>query len=403
MAASTATGFDGDLNLMKRQVCRPLPHYSSLVRTRRRQCFDNSLYLGRHACMPAVLFRSTVTGSTTVFLPRLFLASKAGHVRRRESVECGSCWVRCDESSSGLLTSIIARCKVREILGVGHICYAYISFKLQESSREAEAEEEEEKKTRVSAVDCVFFTNILALEGGLMSQERPFENSDTEHRPELNHSQPTEEVTTAASTPNHFSRMMTDQGFPSPTSNPAPFVVTTEAFLGLTSQVQAVADMVQTIVQYLSQLIHSVTHQSAPLMIFPQTESPIATNRETPLEAEPPQRQVTKAHAASPTPAPARSQSRSCDPVQTSPNLDTLSSDTADSMREQVRQVHQRLDEVQKEVLKSRGEMEESPKDGSPFTPEIQGKPLSATFRLPILEPYDSPHRSKEFQTFIHP
>lgn len=58
----------------------PSPPHSSLVQTRR-HCFDNSLYLGRHACMPAILFRSTVTGSTTGFLPRLFLVSKDGHVR----------------------------------------------------------------------------------------------------------------------------------------------------------------------------------------------------------------------------------------------------------------------------------------------------------------------------------
>ncbi|RRT54067.1 hypothetical protein B296_00034218 [Ensete ventricosum] len=86
--------------------------------------------------------------------------------------------------------------------------------------------------------------------------------------------------------------------FPSPTSNPAPIVVTTEAFLGLTSQVQTLA-------------------------------------------------------------------------VQTSPDFDTLSSDIVDSLREQVRQVHKRLDEVQKEVLKSRGEIGESSKGDSPFTPEI--------------------------------
>ncbi|RWW42254.1 hypothetical protein BHE74_00052212, partial [Ensete ventricosum] len=57
--------------------------------------------------------------------------------------------------------------------------------------------------------------------------------------------------------------------------------------------------------------------------------------------------------------------------------------------REQVRRVHQRLDEVQKEVLKSREEVGESSKSGSPFTPEIQAKPLPATFKLPALEPYD--------------
>ncbi|RZR84798.1 hypothetical protein BHM03_00011679 [Ensete ventricosum] len=164
---------------------------------------------------------------------------------------------------------------------------------------------------------------------------------------------------------------MTDPGFTSPASNHAPFIVTVEAFLGHTSQVQALASMVQTIVSYLPQLIHLATQQSTPQMAFPQTESPVAPNRETPLEAEPPQREVAEAYAASPTPAPARSQSRSCDPIQTGPDLDTLLSDTADSLREQVRQVHQRLDEVQKEVLKSRGEIGESSKGGSPrYFPE---------------------------------
>ncbi|RZS07661.1 hypothetical protein BHM03_00038532 [Ensete ventricosum] len=100
-----------------------------------------------------------------------------------------------------------------------------------------------------------FSTIILALEGGPMSQEHSFGNSGAEHRPEPNHSQPTE-VTAAAPTPNHFWRMMNDPGFPSPASNPASFVVTAEAFLGLTSQVQALAGMVKTIVSHLPQLIH---------------------------------------------------------------------------------------------------------------------------------------------------
>ncbi|RWW49142.1 hypothetical protein BHE74_00044739 [Ensete ventricosum] len=86
---------------------------------------------------------------------------------------------------------------------------------------------------------------------------------------------------------------------------------------------------------------------------------------------------------------PARSQSRSYNPAPTELDLDTLSTDSTDSLREQVRRVHQRLDEVQKEVLKSREEIGESSKGGSPFTPEIQSKPLPATFSLPALEPYD--------------
>ncbi|RWW36471.1 hypothetical protein BHE74_00058504 [Ensete ventricosum] len=124
-------------------------------------------------------------------------------------------------------------------------------------------------------------------------------------------------------------------------------------------------------------------------MAFPQTESLVAPYWETQLEAEPPQRQAAEARTASPTAAPARSQSRSCDPIQTNPDFNTLSSDTANSLREQVGQVHQRLDEVQKEILKSKGEIGESSKSASSFTPEIQGKPLSTTFRLPTLELYD--------------
>ncbi|RRT34031.1 hypothetical protein B296_00059175 [Ensete ventricosum] len=164
---------------------------------------------------------------------------------------------------------------------------------------------------------------------------------------EPNHPQPTEEATVAVPTPNHFWRMMADPGFPSPASNPAPFVVTTEAFLGLTSQVQALAGMVQTIIQYLPQLVHLTAYQSALLAAPPQTESPVVPNRGAPPKIEPSQRQVVEARAASPTPTPARSQS------------------------------------------------------GSPFTPEIQAKPLSATFRLPALEPYDgSDDPTKHIATF---
>ncbi|RWW57984.1 hypothetical protein BHE74_00035191, partial [Ensete ventricosum] len=67
-----------------------------------------------------------------------------------------------------------------------------------------------------------------------MSLERPFGDLGTEHHPEPDHPRPTEEATTAVPTPNRFWRMMIDPGFPSPASNPAPFMVTAEAFLGLT-------------------------------------------------------------------------------------------------------------------------------------------------------------------------
>ncbi|RZS26974.1 hypothetical protein BHM03_00060397 [Ensete ventricosum] len=196
--------------------------------------------------------------------------------------------------------------------------------------------------------------------------------------------------------------MMTDPGFPPPTSNPAPFVVTAEAFLGLTNQVQALADMVQTIVPYLPQLIQSVTPQSAPPTTFPQIESPVVPNREIQLETEVLQRRATEVHVGSMTAALARSRSRSCDPDQVSPDLDTLSSDTTNSLGEQVRQVHQRLDEVHKEVLKSKGKVGECSKGGSPFTLEIQDKPLPANFRLPALELYNGSYDPTEHVTAFH-
>ncbi|RRT34688.1 hypothetical protein B296_00047054 [Ensete ventricosum] len=74
----------------------------------------------------------------------------------------------------------------------------------------------------------------------------------------------TEEATVVVLTPNHFWQMMTDPGFPSPTSNPMSFMVMIEVFLGHSSQVQALAGMVQTIVPYLPQPVHSTAHQSAP-------------------------------------------------------------------------------------------------------------------------------------------
>ncbi|RRT33984.1 hypothetical protein B296_00053569, partial [Ensete ventricosum] len=115
----------------------------------------------------------------------------------------------------------------------------------------------------------------------------------------------------------------------------------------------------------------------------------MAPNRGIPPDGEAPPPRVAEVLPASSTPTPARSQSRSYNPAPTELHLDTLSTDSTDSLRGQVRRVHQRLDEVQKEVLRSREETGESSKGGSPFTPEIQSKPLPATFRLSALEPYD--------------
>ncbi|RWW70364.1 hypothetical protein BHE74_00021965 [Ensete ventricosum] len=129
-----------------------------------------------------------------------------------------------------------------------------------------------------------------------MSQERPSSNPNAEHCTELNHPPQTEEVTTSVLTPNHFWRMMTDPWFSSLVANPAPFVVTTQAFLGLTNQVQALAMMVHTIVPYLPQFIQSITPQSTPLKTPPYMESPMVPNREDQPKGEVPQHRTAEAH-----------------------------------------------------------------------------------------------------------
>ncbi|RRT40714.1 hypothetical protein B296_00058323 [Ensete ventricosum] len=114
-------------------------------------------------------------------------------------------------------------------------------------------------------------------------------------------------------------------------------------------------------------------------------ESPVASNREVQPEAKVPQHWTVKVHVDSPALVPARSRCYSHDPAQASPDLDTLSYDSTDSLREQVHQVHQRLDEVQKEVLKSkegiRGELESFP-DHRPEHGIVASNPPLSSFDL---------------------
>ncbi|RWV94521.1 hypothetical protein GW17_00042933 [Ensete ventricosum] len=72
------------------------------------------------------------------------------------------------------------------------------------------------------------------------------------------------------------------------------------------------------------------------------------------------------------------------------PEPDTLSSNSADLLRAQLRQVNQRLDEVQNEFIKSKDELRESSKGGSLFALEIQDELVLIHFYLPSLESYDS-------------
>ncbi|RWV91577.1 hypothetical protein BHE74_00045008 [Ensete ventricosum] len=138
------------------------------------------------------------------------------------------------------------------------------------------------------------------------------------------------EANMSAPTPNHYWRLFNDQGFSPPTVNLGPPVITTEAFLSLTHQVQ-----------------------QRHLLTEVRLRTPSITAAQL------------GSHPRGSTPMP--------------PELDTLSFDSTDSLKARLPQVNQRLNDVQKEFVKSKEELEESSKGGSPFVPEIQDKPIPTT------------------------
>ncbi|RWV88141.1 hypothetical protein BHE74_00047572 [Ensete ventricosum] len=74
--------------------------------------------------------------------------------------------------------------------------------------------------------------------------------------------------------------------------------------------------------------------------------------------------------------------------MRTSPEPNVISSYSTNSVREQLCQVNQRLNEVQRNFVRSKEEVRETTKGGSSFVPEILDNPIPSSFRLPTLEPY---------------
>ncbi|RWV90843.1 hypothetical protein GW17_00046922 [Ensete ventricosum] len=118
-----------------------------------------------------------------------------------------------------------------------------------------------------------------------------------------------------------------------------------------------------------------------------QPQSP--ATREDPPNLEGQRCSTTEVRSGTSSVIVARSVSHPRDSIHATRELDTLSSDSTHSLREQLRQVNQKLDEVQKEFIKSKEELGECSKGGSPFVPEIQDKLIPTNSRLPSLESYD--------------
>ncbi|RRT59337.1 hypothetical protein B296_00024024 [Ensete ventricosum] len=190
----------------------------------------------------------------------------------------------------------------------------------------------------------------------------------------------------SALTPDRYWRLFTDPGLTPPVH--ASQVVTTEAFLGLTHQVQALTEMIQAIVPYIPQLTQATTpHRSEPQRGPTNQEGsrePPAPTQPGPIEPSPPE-------TRSETPSIVLEKSTAPHLRIEHPSQDqhTLPSDSTNSFKLQLRRVNEHLDEVQKEVTKSKEEAVESSKHKSPFAPEIRDKPVMTIFRLPVLESYD--------------
>ncbi|RZS13818.1 hypothetical protein BHM03_00045434 [Ensete ventricosum] len=244
-----------------------------------------------------------------------------------------------------------------------------------------------------------------------MSQERPTINPNSEHPGGFTHILPptlqavgqtpcfpAEEASMVPPTPNHYWRLLNNPGLTPPAlgltpppSNLGPPVVTTEAFLGLTQQVQTLVGMIQAIVPYIPQLAQALVHQrpDAPRQTLQREVPQSMLTREEHPDNEAPHHPPNEVMTENSNASVSQSMSRSRNVMRTPPEPNIISSDSTNSMREQLRQVNQRLDEVLRDFVKSKEVVGETTKGGSPFIPKIQDKPVPSGFRLPILEPYD--------------
>ncbi|URD77573.1 Retrotransposon protein [Musa troglodytarum] len=160
------------------------------------------------------------------------------------------------------------------------------------------------------------------------------------------------------STSERYWRLFNDPGLLPPEVVPAtPFPVTAEAFRDLTQQVRALAEMVQTVVPLLPRTTG-----------VPENQRP-----GPPYQA----RHASPALPASPTSHPV------LDGIRVPGNLGIPPEPEA------LRSVSQRLDEVQRDIRKSKEEQREEVHWESPFISDIRDHPVPPNFRLPSIDLYD--------------
>ncbi|RRT37241.1 hypothetical protein B296_00042851 [Ensete ventricosum] len=144
--------------------------------------------------------------------------------------------------------------------------------------------------------------------------------------------------------------------------------------------------------------VESLPEATQRLGVLSPNNEPHATYfRREQVDNEGPRRSPTEVASENPNASAPRPVSQSRDITHVPSDLDVISLDSIDSVIEQLHHVNQRLDEVQREYIKSKEEVGESVKGGSLFVPEIQDRPISPNFRLSSLESYDGSSDPSEY------
>uniref|UniRef100_A0A804JKV1 Lipoxygenase n=1 Tax=Musa acuminata subsp. malaccensis TaxID=214687 RepID=A0A804JKV1_MUSAM len=191
------------------------------------------------------------------------------------------------------------------------------------------------------------------------SGEHPLHNETHDKRP--------------AAVSERYWQLFNDPGLTPPGDTPAgPSQVSPEAFHDLAHQVRALTSIVQTIVPIVSP--QAPSHATRPTQ---QREPPVRTHAPLPELPISPRNPAT------------RPGSREAEDTASRLEPEAPTADSTNALRAQLRLVSQKLDEVQQEVRKSKGELGVDGHQGSPFTPEIQEQTIPPHFRLPLLDAYD--------------
>ncbi|XP_064983502.1 uncharacterized protein LOC135623960 [Musa acuminata AAA Group] len=174
-----------------------------------------------------------------------------------------------------------------------------------------------------------------------------------------------------AATSEQYWRLFNDPGLSPPDATIVPPPISPEAFHDLAHQVRTLAGVVQAIVPLIP--------QPAPS----QTNQPLHQREPAPREHAPP--------PGPPSPRNHATRLGDRDTVGTSsrPEPEWPPADSTRTLQAQLHLFNRRLNEVQQEVRRSKGEPGTDGYQGSPFAPEIQDQAIPPHFRLPSLDTYN--------------